>query len=124
MPLERPPHLVTRQISGRIFDVAAILIRITGNRDQHGEWSDVSVETEIKCATAPVQAGDARARTVTEGGIRLDDARLFWTADELTPASNDSPGDMILYAGERWRVKETHRWGGFSESRALRKEGQ
>ena len=64
--------------------------------------------------------------TVRENGIfrgALKAIRYFWTVEEVHPVAYDEgPGDIMVYAGERWRVQSTQRWGGVSESVAVRLE--
>ena len=119
----RPPHLRQRPITGRAFGKPATLIR-TGGSWADGVWVETETPSAIFCATAPVEAVDPRARQLTEGGVQLDAARLFWTAEELQPQRDDSAGDLIVYGGQRYRVRETQPWEGFWEALAVRQEGQ
>lgn len=123
--LTRPQHLVDRQIA-HTFAEDATLIRSRGSYDENGEWvEDPETETAIKVATSPVSSNSERARQAAADGIRLDSLRLFWTRESLDPAIDDeSAGDIVVYDGERYRISESARWGGFSESVGQRQEGQ
>ena len=127
MARQRPTHLVERQARGNAFGEAATLVRITGVRDEHGEWAATETETAITCATAPASTEDARVRELMEGGVQLDEIRLFWTVETVTVQSDGaapSQGDAIAFAGERYRAHSTKRWRGFSETVGVRIEAQ
>ena len=120
--LTRPEHLRKRAMQGRAFSKDATLKKVTGSRNTEGEWVSTETSTSIKCATTPPPA--SRARELSEAGITLSAARLFWTVEDLVPTADDSEGDVIEYLGERWRVKMVQPWGTFSEAVAVRIEGQ
>lgn len=126
MVITRPEHLQNRPIVGRFFSEPVQIITTTGTRNQYGEWTATeAAPVATVCATAPLSAGDARARDpIAEGGIRLSDMRLFWTAESIDPVTDASGETILVYAGERWRVSETQRWRGFSETLATRIETQ
>ena len=125
MSLARPSHLVHRQVSGRAFGEEAQLLRVTGQRNDYWEYQESTNQVDIMCATAPPTAGDPRVRVLMEGGVQLEAMRMFWTAENLEPVQEDGgAGDIVIYAGERWRIRSTQRWGGFSESIGVRQEGQ
>ena len=117
---------VARRLAvSRYFGDTATLVRVRGDYDDCGKVETTETETVIRCATAPATGDDARVRVVTEAGIQLDAMRRFWLADEVDPVSADGPGDIIVYADERWRVHNVQRWGpGASEVLAIREEGQ
>lgn len=121
--IERPAHLVERQIRGRAFGNTATLIRTAGSRNSYGEYSETETESAITCATAPL-SDRARARLSTQGGVQLDGALTFWTVEDIQPTSSAASGDLIVYDGNRYRIVATQRWGGFSQSDAVRQEGQ
>ena len=123
--LRRPPHLATRQFTGRAFSEAATLIRVAGSRNEYGEHTETETSTEIKCVTAAVSGIDEeRRRVLSEAGVQLDAGRLFWLALTAEPVSATGNGDIIVYGGERWRVSEVQRWGDFAEVLAVRQEPQ
>ena len=117
--LRRPTHLSQRQVRGRAFSERVVIQHIIGEHNVFGEPSEsVDREAETLCATAPASAGsnaDARVREITEGGVLLEAIRYFWTVEDVHPVAYDEgPGDIMVYAGERWRVQSTQRWGGIS----------
>ena len=124
MSIQRPQHLVRRQVQGRMFGEDATLVTVGTSVNDFGEPSSTETTADITCATAPVSAGDARARIIEEGGVALSDLRLFWTAEELDPVTDGSAGDIVIYEGERFRIRETARYGSFSESVGQRQEPQ
>ena len=134
MSFQRPPHMDERQMRGRAFSEPLTIQYITADRNAYGEATEsVARQAETLCATAPVTGtAAARMREIMVGGIQLNAMRTFWTAEELDPVSDDGPGDILIYPvdpvdpalGERWRVSFTQRWGTFSESIAVRQEGQ
>ena len=125
--LTRPAHLRSRTIR-RTFGVDATLLRTSGSYNQYGEYNEAEVSQPIVCATAPITSSDARARLLTEGGIQLQNIRLFWHIEDIDTVNDsvadNSPGDIIVFANERYRAKETQRWNGFSETVGIRQEGQ
>lgn len=122
--LTRPRHLTRRQTEGRAFSEPVTLVRTSGAYVA-GRWTENEpTTTELRCATAPMESGDARARSYTEAGVQLDALRLFWHADDVNPVSDTSAGDILDYQGTRYRVQGTQRWGGFSETVGQRIEGQ
>ena len=127
MSIARPQHLVERQIKGRAFSEEISLVQTVGAYNNHGEYSESQIPSDTLCATAPPSAGDERVRELTQGGVKLEDMRLFWTSEDLRPVFDHSSGDLIIFPrrnGEHFRVKSTERWGGFSESLAVRQENQ
>lgn len=123
--LTRPLHLGRRQVRGRAFSVPLRIIPTTGTYEL-GEWvEEEGVPVDTKCAEAPPSPRDARVRVLTEGGVRLDAIHQFWTAEELEPVvEGESSGDILVWAGQRWRVQSSARWGSFSDSLAVRQEAQ
>ena len=64
-------------------------------------------------------------RVLIEGGVQLDAIRQFWTVEDIAVVDEGhSAGDLFAYEGERWRARATGRWGGFSDTIAVRQEGQ
>ena len=127
MSLARPQHLVDRQITGRAFSEEISVLRTAGAYNDDGEYVETDIPADTLCATAPPSTQDARVRELTEGGVKLEAMRLFWTAEDLRPASSETAGDIVVFPredGERFRVRMTQRWGDFSESLAVRQEAQ
>ena len=122
--MARPAALTRRQVTGRAFAEAVTLIRTTGTRDATGRWAETETETEIRAATYPPDRRDPRIRELTEGGVQLNALRRFFTAEEVRAAANDTSGDIIVYGGERWRVRLTAPWGRYFDSIAVRQEDQ
>ena len=122
--IARPAHLTRRQVTGRAFGETATLIRTSGSRDQTGVYTETETREDLDCATAPASEFSSRVRAIMEGGIQLDAIRMFWHETDLHPASDGASGDLIEYAGDRYRVRSTQRWGGFSQSLGVRQEGQ
>ena len=125
MSLKRPAHLAARQIRGRAFSEPITILRTEGEFNVYGEYHESTTSIVTKCATAPVTSTDARVRVLAEGGIALEAMRYFWTVEDVESVKEgESPGDIIEFVGEMWRVKDTQRWGSFSESLAVRIENQ
>ena len=124
--ITRPAHLTARQIRGRMFGTPAALVTVTTTVNDFGEASDSEASVDITCATAPPTMQDARVRELQESGVALEAMRQFWTVETPRPVADDSQGDIIVYPrnGERWRVRAVGDWGGFSDSIAVRIEGQ
>ena len=123
----RPAHLRTRATQGSSFGQAAQLIRPTGHRDSTGVWvPDAETALDITLATLPaVTLNEQRRRELTEGGIQLDAGRVFWTATEIRPVSATSAGDIIVYAGERYRLRTVDVWSSdLWEAIGVRQENQ
>ena len=111
--IQRPSHLVSRQISGRMFGEAAILRSVTLSRDAFGAPSEIKFSRHITLATAPATGNNARVRELQEGGIELSAMRQFWLAEEVKPVAQNSAGDIIDYGGDQWRCHAVEEWGGF-----------
>ena len=114
--LRRPTHLSQRQVRGRAFSERVTIQHIIGEHNVFGKPSTaIERETETLCATAPAAASssaDARVREITEGGVLLEAIRYFWTVEDVHPVAYDEgPGDILVYAGERWRVQSTQPLG-------------
>ena len=126
MSLQRPTHLDVRQIRGRAFSEPLTIQHTQAEFNVYGEPSEsVEAESVTLCATAPPTGReDARVRVIMEGGVQLDAIRIFWTVETLHSVGDHGPGDILIFEGERWRVHGTQRWQGFSESIAVRQEGQ
>ena len=123
--LNRQPHLQHRQVQGRAFSEPVQIVR-TGGHYVLGTYSETeSTPTDTLCSTAPATANDARVRQLTEGGVQLEALRRFWTEQELTPAlAGTSTGDVLIWGGQRWRVRSTSAWGSFSDTIGERMENQ
>ena len=121
--LSRPPHLLRRQITGRAFSETCTIIRTTGAHTDDG-WVSTETREQIRCVTTPMLRDNTRSRLIRKAGIQLEAARLLWTIEDLTPAADDSAGDFVEYAGDKYQVQLTERWGGFSESVLLRVESE
>ena len=134
MSIERPTHFTARTLQGDGFGEALQIIRTAGAYDGTGEWTATeSPPVDTHGATAPGagQGDNPRVRVLLDGGgVRLDDVRLFWMVESLDPVRppcGDDPGsfgDIVVFAGERYRVRGTARWDGFSETVGVRIEGQ
>ena len=125
MSIQRPTHLTNRQIRGRMFGEPATLLTVTTSVNDFGESADSEAPAPITCATAPPPGKeDARVRQLIEGGVALEAMRLFWTVETPRSVADDSAGDIIVFEGERFRVRSVAPWGGFSESVGVRLEGQ
>ena len=130
MSIQRPQHLVRRQVQGRMFGEDATLVTVGTTVNDFGEPSSTETTADITCATAPAsgQIGDGRIRELAESGIALEAMRLFWVAEEPRPvADEESAGDIIVWPrvnGERFRVHSVEPWGGFSAVIGVREEGQ
>ena len=130
MSIQRPQHLVRRQVQGRMFGEAAQLVTVRTEVNQFGEASSTETMVDVTLATAPVSAGDARVRQLAEGGVELSSMRMFWLAETPRPVVYEdvnvagSVGDVIVYSGERYRVRVVANWGGYVEVIAVRLEDQ
>ena len=128
MSIQRPQHLVRRQVRGRTFGEDASLVTVGTTVNQFGEPASTETAADITCATAPASGNDARVRQLAEGGIALSAMRQFWMAEEPRPVEDEeSEGDIIVWPrvnGERFRVRSVEPWGGFSAVVAVRIEGQ
>ena len=125
MALRRPTHLVQRQIRGRAFSEEIFLVREVGHRNSFGEHVSETTRTHTLCATAPATKDDARVRELLEGAVALNDTRLFWTVETLDPVvPGGGSGDIIEWQGDRFRAHSSSRWGGFSETIAVREDVQ
>ena len=126
--IQRPQHLVRRQVRGRMFGEDATLVTVGTSVNDFGEPSSTETAADIGCATAPARKDDARVRRIAEGGIALEAMREFWLSE--TPrsvADEESAGDIIVWPrvnGERFRVHSVEPWGGFSAVIGVREEGQ
>ena len=120
----RPSFLRSRRVTSRFFRDTATLLRGTGARSTTGEWVETAGEPrQLSCSVAPV-AGPREAE-VREAGLRLSDARTFYTLEPLSPQTATSAGDVLVWSGERWRVRETLRWAeDLHESMGVRVETQ
>ena len=118
----RPAFLAQRTIQGRRFSENVTLVRTSGFRNEDQDWRGSGQTANIRCATAPMPGEDDMARLLEDGGVRLEDTRLFWTREELVPASLFSAGDILVFEGERFRVAATDRWGQVSESVGIRQD--
>ena len=124
--LTRPRHLARRQIVGKTFSESCTIIRTAGTRDPDNanRWVDTETRTNTVCVSTPMLRDNTRSRLIRREGIQLAAARLLWTVEDLNPKTDSSSGDFVEYAGDKYRVMLTERWGGFSESVMLRVESE
>ena len=120
---------MSRHTIGKRFRETATLIRHEpGAYNEYGEWvSGAEVPMEVTVVSAPTDA--ATVRNVLPEGVRLQDARRFWLPDHPQPVrlgAEASSGDILQYAGVRYRVHHAEDWRphGFVEVLAIREEGQ
>lgn len=125
MSLQRPDHLTARQMQGRAFSEAISIIRTAGDYNAYGEFEETETPSPSLCATAPSTGQRPQERRLMEGGVALSDMRIFWTVEALDPlVEGQSAGDLVEFGGERFRIRASDNWGGFSESIGVRQEGQ
>lgn len=131
---QRESHFDARTVADTWAE-AAVIVRTGGDIDDNGYWVETETRSDVMLTTAPPPREDSRVRQLIEGGVLLEALRLFWTIDEVSPATDitadedgdiegGSAGDIIEWGGERWRVQMTDRWDGMSETMAVRIEGQ
>ena len=126
MAIRRPKHLRTRTIQRSGFGEPLQIIRVQGERER-GQWVErESIPIETMGATAPASGSSSRVRELIEsGGLRIEELREFWTIETLEPQiDGKSFGDILVFDSERYRVRSTGRWRGFSDSVAVRIEDQ
>ena len=116
--LQRP--LRTRQITGSMFGEPAVLVRRTQTRNRFGEASFTETRTNIRVSTNPLSIRDPRTANLREGGIRIEEAREFYTVDKI----ETNPPDYIEWQGDTYVAHTTADYGDFSESIFERKESQ
>lgn len=124
---DRPTHLRRRATEGASFGQPAQLIRPGGSRDNTGQWVPTEPEPEtLTLATLPAASlSERRQRELTEGGVQIDAARAFWTSTRIVPISADSAGDIIVYNGDRWRIRLAVAWStDLYEGIGVRQENQ
>ena len=124
--LTRPRTLTRRQITGRMFSETCTIIRAAGTRDadNRNQWVETETRVTTRCVSTPMLRDNTRSRLIRRSGLQLDAARLLWTIEDLSPVTDGSSGDYVEYAGDKYRVMLTERWGGFSESVLLRVESE
>ncbi len=120
---------MTRPFMSLRFRESTVLIRQEpGSRNEFGEWvPGAETETELDVVSAPPSA--ATVRDVLPEGARLHDWRTFWfehSARPLRVGQGQTDGDVIEYAGIRYRIRHVQDWQphGFVEVLAVREEGQ
>ena len=104
----RPPHLQARGVQS--FGEDIVLIRVESTRNSFGEAQLTEISTPIRAASAP-PGTDALERSITEGGVRLEGARLFWTDQEIVPSGPDFDSEIIVWQGTRFIVRSVQPWG-------------
>ena len=131
----RPTHLLERPVNGDAFREVAVLIRAEpGDRNEYGEWIPGFLTRQtIDVSTAPATDEDGAIRAVMEGmndgqGVRLVDARKFWTLDESILPIRTGPdardADRIEYDGVTYRVVASSRWHAITTAVTVREDPQ
>lgn len=118
MIIRRP--LQHRQIAGAMFGEDAVLIKRTQRRNKFGEDSFTEQRVSIRVSTNPPRGDDPRLASLQQGGIRLEDTREFFTAEDIST----TPQDHIEYNDEVYVAQSTSRFGSYSSSLFQRKEDQ
>ena len=119
--LDRPTYLENRQIQGRAFSEPLTIRRTQVTRNAYGEHDEEFAVIQTLCATHPVN----RLREKMQGGVELEEDRVFYTVEELHPVvESSSAGDIVVYKNETYRINSTQNWGTYSESLGKRQEGQ
>lgn len=100
----------------RRFAVPMVLIRTETTENEYHEVGEAdTVRIDIMAATAPMTGVERTIRRVPqESGVRLEGDRWFWVEQAVSPVYQMSPGDVIEYEGERYRVGDTEPWGPFT----------
>lgn len=120
----RPEHLTSRTIETS-FGEPSTLIRTEGSWNDDGDWVESEpVRTAIEISTQPVSGSDARVRKLLEEGERLEGMRIAKSLIRLVPLSQGTAGDILLYDGETWRVRNVKRWRTYDEALIVRQEEQ
>ncbi len=100
---------------GIFGDVAMVLRRGPGFRNEWGEWKATSLcpPIQMTCSTVPAtQTTGGRARVVDVAGQQVEAERVFYFSDPVYEAFDDRDGDLIQYADEIWRIINVNRWSG------------
>ena len=114
--------------SPRFREEALLIAQEPGYDNDYGEWAPgPESQNSISVVSAPPSA--ATARDVLPEGARLHDWRTFWfehSARPLRVGQGQTDGDVIEYAGIRYRIRHVQDWQphGFVEVLAAREEGQ
>lgn len=128
--IDRPAHLAARPVTGRLHNQPLTIITPTTTRDSTGRGTVTEAQRTTSGATAPPSQRAARVRELMEGGVQLNAMRHFWVTVPVNPVLDPhgetpgSPGDLILWDGQRWRVDSAQDWGRFTQVLAVREEGQ
>ena len=118
--MERPRHLVERQITGRAFGKrGVVIIQGPGARNEWGEFvHGAPTEYEVDMVAEPpsLQESGLMAR-VLEEGTRLAGAMKFYllTSLDVLPLRTgpDPTGrDRVRYEGRTYRVARVEPWDG------------
>lgn len=123
--LQRPAHLQARPITHTFGEEVSLVRQAPGQR-VNGRWQPgAESTTPHQMSTAPASSmSERRRRELEEAGLRLEETRLFWTAETVIPTSETNEGDVLLWGGERYRAHSVAPWDGFSEVVAIRVEPQ
>ena len=100
---------------GIFGDVAMVLRRGPGFRNEWGEWKATSLcpPIQMTCSTVPAtQTTGGRARVVDVAGQQVEAERVFYFSDPVYEAFDERDGDLIQYADEIWRIINVNRWSG------------
>ena len=96
---------VRRSLAARIFRPGSALT-------ESAELTHNGTITDIQVVTAP--ATDALERLVLPEGLRVIEARSFWTKAEVSGPDPETgaDSDLIRYHGNLFRVVNIENWGG------------
>ena len=104
----------------------ATQIRQAPGQYVRGRWQPgEETATAINVVSAPPSA--ATRREILPEGARLRDWRTFWfdaPAAPLRVGEGQTDGDVILYKGVRYRLRQVADWGQFVEALGIREERQ
>lgn len=113
-----------RVLSGALFGEDVVLIRHGAViRNKHGEATQAKTETAIRAATEPLSRTDSRVAALIDGGIRLQDAREFFTFESIDVAAQEQVRYPAV-GGETFTAHSTARYPRFSATIFVRDEVQ
>ena len=120
--IKRPPHLLRRTFKGKWFSEEVVWIhqpeamRNFKGESERGE----KVEKPIRCVTSPpfIPGVEALKGKPRGEGMRIAEGRMFYHMEKVDPVE----GDIFVWSGSRYRVRETTRWGGYSSTFCERME--
>ena len=122
--MKRPAHLLRRQTEGRWFSEEVTLRRRPeGTRTNRGEWVQAPATSKtIRCATAPGEAEDAYAVSVTGNQpIRITAVRVFYLHHDIEVKADS---DVIVWNGDRYIARSVQDYGDVRVVQAIRQEPQ